>query len=133
MGPDQSDNYGQDQPVYRSWGEEQIGRFLERHGFQFHYEYPLAVVDRGLVRLHYPDFQLPAFGLIIEYFGVNGKPRYDEQVKHKMVLYRQSGMEGLFLNRDSLRGDWPTRILGQMEDILQKRVERFRASSRGRK
>ena len=126
MGPDQSDNYGQDQPVYRSWGEEQIARFLERHGFNFQYEYPLAVIDRGKVRVFYPDFQSPQFGMLIEYFGVNGKPTYNEQVKHKMAVYRQAGIEGLFLNRDSLRGNWPPRILGQMEGILQSRVERFR-------
>ena len=126
MGRDQSDNYGQDQPVYRSWGEEQIARFLERNGFNFQYEYPLAVVDRGLVRLQYPDFQLPDLGMIIEYFGVNGNARYDDQVRHKMAIYQQSGIQGLYLNRDSLRGDWPTRILGEMEDILQSRVERFR-------
>ena len=125
MESDRTGRYGKVDPQYRSWGEEQIGRFLDRHGFNYHYEYPLAVVDRGLVRLYYPDFQLPEFGMIIEYFGVNGKPRYDEQVRHKMAIYQQAGIEGLFLNKDSFKGDWPTRILAQMHDILQSRLDKF--------
>jgi len=128
MKSDQTGQYGKIGSQYRSWGEEQIARFLDRHGFNYHYEYPLALIDRGMVRLYYPDFQLPELGMIIEYFGVNGNPRYDEQVKHKMGIYRQVGIEGLFLNRDSLRGNWPNRILGQMEDILQNRLSKFDAS-----
>ena len=109
-------------PPYQSWGEEQIARLLDRNGITFQYEYPLAVVDRGKVRIYYPDFRLPEYGMIIEYFGINGNPSYDECTKHKIKIYKKAGIEGLFLNRDSLRGDWPTKIVGQIEDILIKRL-----------
>ena len=110
---------------YKSWGEQQIALLLDRNDIAFQYEYPLAVVDRGMVRLYYPDFRLPEYGMIIEYFGVNGVPRYDEQVRHKMAVYKQAGIEGLFLNRDSFKGDWPTRVMRQMQDILQNRLDKF--------
>ena len=125
MDPSESHYQRRIREPYKSWGEQQIALLLERNDIAFQYEYPLAVVDRGKTRLYYPDFRLPDYGLIIEYFGLNGVPRYDEQVRHKMAIYRQAGIEGLFLNRDSLRGDWPSRILGEMDDILQSRVERF--------
>jgi len=87
----QSENYGRRSIIspYRSWGEEQIARLLDRNRISYKYEYPVAVVDRGKVRLAYPDFLLPELGLIIEYFGVNGDTDYDEQAKHKIELYTQ--------------------------------------------
>jgi len=113
-------------PKFKSRGEEQIGRLLQRNGIRYQYEYPLAVIDNGKQRLYYPDFRLPDQGLIIEYFGVNGKQAYDEQTRHKIEVYRQAGIEGLYLTRVSLRGDWPGTILGQIESILNGRLDRFR-------
>ena len=114
---------------FKSQGEEQIARLLDRNGIAYQYEYPLAVVDRGKVRIWYPDFQLSQYGMIIEYFGINGKKSYDEQARHKMAVYGQAGIEGLFLTEASFRGDWPGRILGQVEDILEKRLEDFRSQT----
>ena len=111
---------------FKSWGEEQIGRLLQRNGIRYQYEYPLAVIDHGKQRLYYPDFRLPDQGLIIEYFGVNGKQAYDEQTRHKIEVYHQAGIEGLYLTQDSLRGEWPDAILGQIESILSDRLERYR-------
>jgi len=112
-------------PPYKSWGEEQIARLLDRNGITFQYEYPLAVVDREKVRIYYPDFRLPEYGMIIEYFGINGDSGYDECTKHKIKIYKQAGIEGLFLNRDSLRGDWPAKIMAQIEVILKGKIDRF--------
>jgi len=110
---------------YKSWGEKQIARLLDRHGIRYRYEYPTAVIDRGKPRLYYPDFTLPEYGIVIEYFGVNGQSDYDKRARHKMEVYKQAGIEGLFLTRDSLRGDWPGRIMGQIEDILKGRLDKF--------
>jgi hypothetical protein len=117
---------------FKSRGEEQIARLLERNGINYWYEYPLAVIDNGMTRLWYPDFHLPGYGMIVEYFGVNGKPCYDEKTRHKLEVYKQNGIEGLFLNEASFKGDWPGRIMNQIEGILRGRVERFydRASRR---
>lgn len=110
---------------YKSWGEEQIARLLDRHGISYQYEYPLAVLDGGKLRIYYADFRLPEQGLIIEYFGVNGNSDYDERARHKIEVYKQAGIEGLFLTRDFLRGDRPNKILGQIEEIMKNRLDRF--------
>jgi hypothetical protein len=110
---------------YKSKGEEQLARLFDREGLSYNYEHALAVVDRGKMRIWYPDFWLKDFGMVVEYFGINGKQNYDEQARHKMEVYRQNGIEGLFLKEDCFRGDWTTRILGQIEDILKGRLQRF--------
>lgn len=113
-------------PNYRSKGEVQIARLLERHGMLYRYEHPLAVVDNGKTKIWYPDFYLPEYGMIIEYFGLNGDSGYRARAKHKVEVYRSMGIEGLFLSEDSFRGDWPTKIMGQIEDILGARLSSFR-------
>lgn len=115
---------------YRSKGEIQIARLLDRQGIPYRYEHPLAVVDNGKTKIWYPDFHLPEYGMIVEYFGLNGDPGYRAQAKHKVQVYRSMGIEGLFLSEDSFRGDWPTRIMGQIEDILAGRLSHFRAKMR---
>jgi hypothetical protein len=116
---------------YRSWGEQQIARLLERNGIAYKYEHPVAVVDRGKTKIWYADFYLPGYGLIIEYFGVNGDAGYDERTKHKTHVYRDNGIEGLFLTERSFKGDWPTRIISQIEDVLEQRLGKFRSRQDG--
>ena len=125
MEPSESHYHRRVMEPYKSWGEQQIGLLLDRNDIAFQYEYPLAVVDRGMVRLYYPDFRLPEYGMIIEYFGVNGKPEYDRQREHKIELYREAGIDGLFLDRDSFKGDWPCKILSQIDGILKRRMDSF--------
>jgi len=110
---------------YRSKAEVQIARLLERSGIDYKYEYPVAVVDRGKTRLWYADFYLPGYGIIIEYFGVNGDSQYEQRKKHKMKTYKEAGIEGLFLTEKSLQGDWPTKIMAGIEDILKNRLDKF--------
>jgi DNA helicase-4 len=117
--------YGGNNIPYKSWGEEQIARLLQREGITYQYEYPLALIDKGKIRIYYPDFRLPEQGIVIEYFGVNGEQQYDEKTQHKLRLYEQAGIEGLFLTRGSLRGDWPTKIMDQIENILKNRLYNF--------
>ena len=111
--------------LFKSKGEEQIARLLDRSNIAYRYEHPTAVVDRGKTRIWYPDFYLPEYGMIVEYFGVNGNKVYDDQARHKMDVYSANGLEGLFLTEAAFKGDWPTQIIGQIEETLKNRVERF--------
>ena len=47
------------EPPYKSRGEAQVGRLLDRYGIPFFYEQPLIVYDRGktglgILTLHFP-------------------------------------------------------------------------------
>jgi hypothetical protein len=63
--------------------------------------------------------------MIIEYFGINGDSNYNERSRHKKQVYKKAGIEGLFLKSDSMKGDWPSRVIGQIEDILKNRLDKF--------
>jgi len=115
-----------DTPEYKSRAEVRIAGLLDREGIAYRYEYPLAVVDQGRVRIWYPDFYLPEYGMIIEYFGVNGDADYDRRKEHKMQVYRTAGIEGVFLNEGTLKRQGSTAISQQIEDVLQQRMRRFR-------
>jgi hypothetical protein len=127
-------DYGEDPiargPAYKSKAEIQIARLLDREGIAFRYEHPLAVIDRSKTRIWYPDFSLSGYGMIIEHFGMNDDPGYRKRAEHKMRVYRENGIDGVFLTEESFRGDWPTRIMGQIEGILQGRLDRFYGSGR---
>jgi hypothetical protein len=113
------------QHSYKSKGETQIARLLDRSDIEYRYEHPLAVVDRGKTRIWYPDFYLPGYGMIIEYFGMNGQNNYKEQARHKKDVYHQNGVDGLFLTEASFKGDWPGRVIGGIETILKNRLNNF--------
>ena len=99
-----------------------IERLLRRCGFVHRYEQPLAVAERGKVRLWYPDFTLPEYGVIIEYAGFNGE-QYEAGLRYKESVYEGLGMSAVFVYPDSFRGYWPARLLGEIEGIDKRRAQ----------
>jgi hypothetical protein len=111
--------------LYKSKGEQQIADFLESRNIAFQYEYPLAIKDRDQVRIWYPDFRLPEYGMIIEYFGMNGNTAYDEQIAHKIFTYKKAGVDGIYLLESSLSGNWQDQILGRIEQSLEGKLRKI--------
>ena len=69
------DRLGPLEPPYKSRGEAQIGRLLDRYGVPFFYEQPTLVYDTGRHHIWRPDFTLPTYGgLIVECAGVPSAP-----------------------------------------------------------
>lgn len=101
---------------------------LTRYRIPFLYEHPVAVVDRGLTRVWYPDLHLAGQGIFIEYAGLVDRPEYAASLAHKQEVYRHNGLTALLLDRDDLRGNWPDWILGRIEDVLADRLRAFRAT-----
>jgi hypothetical protein len=116
---------------YKSRGERQIAGFLESRDIAFQYEYPLAIRDRDQVRIWYPDFRLPEYGTIIEYFGMSGNPAYDQQMAHKIFAYREAGIDGIYLTESSFSGDWQRWILERIEQTLEGKLRRISTVNRG--
>jgi hypothetical protein len=99
---------------------------LGRHGIGCLYEAPVAVVDRGKIRVWYPDFRLPDYGILIEYEGRCGDPAYMAAAARKVQVYRDNGLAVVSVTPKDLTGDWPNRLLDRIERVLVERVERFR-------
>ena len=115
---------------YKSKGERQIADFLAGAGIDFKYEYPLAVIDRGQVRIWYPDFRLPEYNTIVEYFGMNGSASYNQQAAHKMQVYQQAGINGIYMVESSFSDGWQERLLGRIEQSLEGNLRKIRGISR---
>ncbi len=107
------DRLGPHEPPYRSRGEAQVGRLLDRYGIPFFYEQPTLIYDRGRHRIWHPDFTLPTYdGLIIEYAGMLDVPDYARGIRHKQRAYAANYIPALFIYPADLQGSvWPERLL----------------------
>lgn len=107
------DRLGPHEPPYRSRGEAQVGRLLDRYGIPFFYEQPTLIYDRGCHRIWHPDFTLPTYdGLIIEYAGMMDRPDYAAGIRHKAATYARNGIPALFVYpMDLQERDWRERTI----------------------
>ena len=105
------------EPPYRSRGEAQVGRVLDRYGIPFYYEQPTLVYDRDRHRIWHPDFTLPDYGsLIIEYAGMPDIPEYVDGIRHKQQAYHANRIPALFLYPgDLMEPNWPQRMVGRIK------------------
>ena len=118
------------EPPYRSRGEAQVGRLLERSGIEFHHERPTVVYDRGRYRIWKPDFTLPEYdGMIIEYAGMMDRPDYAAGIRHKKRAYARNQIPALFLYPLDLRlPDWPSHVLRSIERSRKQTARYVKAS-----
>jgi len=114
-------------PEYKSRVERQIGDFLAERQIPFIYEKPTAVMDRGLLRIFYPDFSLQA-GLLVEYFGVNGDDRYAEQARHKLSVYRDNQLDTIPLYPPDIIPGWGDRLIDRIGYPMENRLRNIRSS-----
>lgn len=106
------------EPPYKSRGEAQVGRLLDRYGIPFFYESPWAVHDNGRQRTWHPDFTLFSYrGLVLEYAGMPDRPDYMAGIRKKERVYAQNNIPAVFLYPQDLRGrHWPTQVVERIRD-----------------
>ena len=113
------DRLGPLEPPYRSRGEAQVGRLLDRYEIPFLYEQRTVVLDRGRYRIWRPDFTLPEHnGAIVEYAGMPDLPRYMEGTRHKQRAYKANGIPAMFVYPEDLTGPcWPERLIERVRRV----------------
>ena len=118
------------EPPYKSRGEAQVGRLLDRYGVPFFYEQPHLIYDRGRYRAWHPDFTLPDYnGMIVEYAGMMDVPDYAEGIRHKKRAYRRNGIPAMFVYPTDLRGPlWPEKLYHRIQRAYQRTVRHRRPS-----
>ncbi|MEN6384769.1 MAG: hypothetical protein ABFD79_06190 [Phycisphaerales bacterium] len=109
----------------KSRGEREIARFLDSQNIAYQYEYPMAIKDWDKVRVVYPDFRLPDYQMVIEYFGMNGDAVYNEQTLHKILSYKEAGIDGIYLLESSLSGNWQEQVLAKIEQSLEGKLNKI--------
>ena len=114
------------EPPYKSRGEAQIGRLVDRYGIPFFYESPLKVQDRGRERTWHPDFTLFSYrGLVLEYAGMPDRADYMVGIRKKERVYAQNGIPAIFVYPQELRGPrWPAQVVGRIRDVYHKTIGR---------
>ena len=113
---------------YKSDGERKIASLLDQYKIQYIYEKPTLVQDNGSkLRLWYPDFTLPEFDIIIEYYGLanGGNGDYDKGVKRKHDVYSNGHNKAISVYPTTFNENWQQYILGGIQNILQKRNSCF--------
>ena len=125
--PDLEDMLARLEPPYKSRGEAQVGRFLDRYGIPFSYEHPLLIWDRGKYRTWHPDFTLPTYdGLVLEYAGMPEIDDYMTGIRHKQRAYEINGIPVLFVYPNDLGGpNWPGRLHDRITKSYLSRVNSY--------
>lgn len=93
--------------------------------YPFEHEAPILVRDRGKPKIWYPDFYLPDFHTIIEYFGVEGDPGYERIKRRKQTVYRKNRIPAIYMSPRDLELDWREELLSEIERILVGRISEF--------
>ena len=68
--------------------------------------------------------------MIIEYFGMNGRQGYDQQMQHKIATYKDAGIDGMYLVESSFEGDWQKWILNRIHKNIEGKLGRISAVDR---
>ena len=108
-------------PQYKSRMEREIGGLLTDRRIPFIYEKPTAVMDAGKFKVWYPDFSLQ-YGLLIEYFGVNGERDYIERTRHKLKVYQANQLDTIPLYPSDIIPDWQGRLIDRIGSTLARRL-----------
>jgi hypothetical protein len=114
----------------KSKGEQRIADFLDHYGIRYIYEAPTAVTHHNKVRIWYPDFYLPEYGLYIEYYGRLGDPDYDRGVAEKTAAYNASGLEVIPVYPRHLTNACPEYLAQEIRRITKYRTKRAEAEIR---
>jgi hypothetical protein len=112
-------------PQYKSRVERQIGGLLTDRRIPFIYEKPTAVIDNGLTKIWHPDYSLQ-YGLLIEYFGVNGDQSYTRQAQHKLRVYHENQYDVIPVYPPDITGPWERNLLDRIGYTLERRLTDYR-------
>jgi hypothetical protein len=108
------------EPNLKSEGEKKVWKFLNELGIDVRYEQPFMIQDsHNYWRIFYPDFYLPDFGILIEYYGVENNENYDKIRDDKKEAYSNTGMACIPLH--GLKENWQDYILKMIKTISKRR------------
>ncbi|MFW5705077.1 MAG: hypothetical protein ACOCXG_04515, partial [Nanoarchaeota archaeon] len=90
------------------------------------YEKPMLIPDpEGKQRIVYPDFWLSEYGIIIEFFGMNGNESYDKITKRKKEMYKKDNLEMIPIYQKTLEKKWKDYIILKINEILESKYFEF--------
>lgn len=113
---------------FKSEGERRIAYFLDDNSIRYQYEPGVLVSDPNeKMRLWYLDFGLPEFSAYIEYFGLAGRPDYDEGIKAKLATFQRMEMDVITVYPWTFRDNWQRYIMTGLEKITIRRYDSLKS------
>jgi hypothetical protein len=116
--------------TYKSHGEKAIAEILTKYNIDFVYEYPLLINeqkegDSEKLRIWYPDFWLPKYSIIIEYWGMTGVPSYDQGKKAKLNAYKKLDLDCISVKRSTIAKNLRSYLLINIKRQINDKVRHF--------
>ena len=117
-------------PKYKSRGEEAIAEVLTQEHIGFKYEYPILALetregDGDKLRVWYPDFWLPKYSIIIEYFGMVGVSDYDKGMQRKKDTYKQLELDLISVYPETIKKNLKAYLLINIDNFLRGKLKHF--------
>jgi len=107
---------------YKSNGEKAIAKLLNQYGISFNYEPDIYLKEKDKRYIWHPDFYLPKYQTIIEYFGMRGYDNYDNGTKRKKKLYYQNHYNLIPVYPETLKKDYQTYILKSLHNYQKNKL-----------
>ena len=113
----------------KSKGERAIAEVLEKYNIPYEYEYPILIKDihdgdTEKMRIWYPDFWLPEYSIIIEFFGMN-KNDYKKGVELNKKIYKQLHFDLIPVYQKTLEKDLKSYLLIQISKLINDKRRCF--------
>lgn len=113
----------------KSNGEKAIQEILDKYNVDYIYEHPLLIKqthngDTEKLRIWYPDFWLPKYSIVIEYFGMTS-PDYLKGKKEKLEAYKQMDIDYISVYPKTIKGNLRAYLLINIKKLLNEKVRHF--------
>jgi len=110
--------------LYKSTGELEIAKFLDKYEIDFEYESPIAVSESNKIKIWYPDFYLKEYQIVLEYFGMyNHNKAYKLNANFKKKTFQNCGIQ--FIPVYELRNKWEDYILKSMKMHQEMKLKKL--------
>ena len=115
---------------FKSNGERAISDILKKYNIQFEYEHPLLIKetkenDTEKLRIWYPDFWLPKYSIVIEYFGGDGNPDYDKGKEAKLKAYKSLDIDYISVYPRTIDKNLKAYLLIKIKTLINGKVRHF--------
>ncbi len=111
-------------------GEKAIKGVLDKYNIDYVMEYPLLIKEQKdgdieRLRIWYPDFWLPKYSIIIEFFGLMDNPAYAKGKEDKIKAYKKLDIDCIPVYPKTIQGDLKSYLLIHIKQLINEKVRHF--------
>jgi hypothetical protein len=116
---------------YRSQGERKIAEILEKQNIVFVHEHPLLIReqkenDGEKLRIWYPDFWLPMYGIVIEFWGRENDDAYEKGKRAKLDAYKKMNIACISVKPQTLNKDLQSYLIMSISRHINDKRRHFK-------